>query len=130
MLQRLAYGVLAELSNPLRQDPTPEFGFQAVHIGDPDRPVQKHAGERLRPKMPGRLSSFRQGGQTGGEVKHFIRPCKRPFEDLQEWLGQERRWKVLKDQKTIGGIGHSLRNRCGTPTSPFKEFRLFEPPAV
>jgi hypothetical protein len=30
---------------------------------------------------------------------------------LQEWLGEEKRWKVVKDQRTIRAAAYGLRNR-------------------
>ena len=71
-LQRVAHGVLAELANPLPQDPPLAFGLQAMQVRDLDRSAQKHAVEHLGPRMRGRLPAFRQGGHAGRPIEDLI----------------------------------------------------------
>src|SRR5208283_3416387 len=61
-LKRVAHRILAEGSDPMRQDSPAAFGFQLVQVGNLYRRPEEDRVPNLLPRVAGRLPPFRQGG--------------------------------------------------------------------
>ena len=102
-LERVAQGVLAELANPLPQDPPPAFGLQAMQVGNLDRSAQE-----TRSRTPWAKDERETAGLPAGRPRGPTN--RRPYPDRFR-TGAAASVRLLYFSCSVGFLSRNQRRR-------------------